>query len=748
LAQKKRPKQKPKLLSDAPPPRLSLTDRLRQASPEAVLNWIPYSLAAASVLVGLVVWEQTILQPKHANPMALLQYCKAGLAAAVVLALVFRKWGRALAGKWDPVSCKAYALALQVGLILLAAPAGLAVWHSSSADLTWYVFGFVDKRWLVSLYWLGLATFVVFPHAISAWLAPPAAPVEMADATPRRWLRVGAKTVVAIGMAWFYAGPPWHVATLHRSIDYHEQVHLGPLQAIDKGYLPAVGPASTQYGPGSQAFYYAFMKLTGQFTIVGFRNANASIHFLSVLIFAVFVFQLLKAWEAVLVVLLAMTYSPFRLLTFVNNASALGGFYGWTNEFRYLGVLLVAGTLPVLLRRWKRPVSFAALFLGAVWGLFSWLAQENLAGGMGAVALLLLLLWLTGTSPARPIRQVAANLAAGWAVFWLPVLFYYARHRAVQQFVRNYFLYPSAVAKGYCNSDWTSGSSDPQYRAFLFTAAVLVILGVCTLCDVRRRRLRSLLTARQTTLLSMIVVVAASYQSSLFRSDASHLINTFTALPVLLLLGCIDVPLWLAKTAKWQWLLRGALVALFLAVYPVARYLGAPYDTLAVRQLRKFQPVRYPGTPLPDARIPFVRATRYLTDEPYASTESQIKMRDFLTDASEMRDLIGGRKTLVVSHPAGAPGLIYFMADLTPAPFLLDKVMMVVNSNVEAEVEADMKKRVAEYQAVVAEDANTPEADIFLAGHPGAQTVHRSVAGKPYVIMLDASTQAIKGTVR
>jgi len=673
--------------------------------------------------------------------MALMKYSEIGLAVAVLLGAVFRKWGKRLPAAWDRAGFKAYVLALQLGILLLCVPAYLGVWHSSNADLGWMIWDFLDKRWLVSLYWLAIAVFVIFPpciHAVLAGIPRPPTTEELPTTSRNRppWLRVLVRASFAVAMTWFYAGPPWNLATHHRFIDYHEQVHLGPLQAIAKGYTPYLGPASTHYGPGSQIFFYAFMKWTGQFTILGFRHANASIHLIAVLIFALFIFQVLKIWEAALVMLIAMTYSPLRFLSFVSGGGALDGFYGWTNDLRYLGILLVAGTLPFLLMRWKdRRYNAPALFLGIVWGLFTWMAQENLAGGFAAAGLVFLLLWLSGSVQGKAIVQVAGNLLAGCAIAWLPVLLYYTLHGSVLTYLRWYFLYPAAVSAGFSNTNWASKTTDSQYYAFLFTAPFLVIVAVCTLCDVPRLRLRSPLTSRQVTLLAATMALAASYQSALFRSDSPHLLNTLTALPLVIFLACSDVPRWLVRTPKWQHRIRWAFVIAVLVIYPLGQNLAYPYDTLAMQQMARFTPVVYPALPPEDPRIPFQRATRYLSDEPRIYMDA-VKVRDFLEDASEIRDIVGNRRTLVLSHPAVVAGFLSFMADLTPAPYLIDEEMMVLHAKLQREVEADFRKNVSACEAVIAKSVLLPEVKIFLEAHPGAQTINRSIAGKPYFIFL------------
>jgi len=707
----------------------------RKASAYHVLKLVPYTLAVASLLVGLIAWLQSGVEPKQPNSTELLKYSEGGLAAAIVAAVVLRKWGKRFAERWDAAGFKAYVLSIQAGILLLVIPAFLAVDHSRAADLRWNYWGFLDKRWLVSLYGIGLTVFLVFPHLIAAIVTGIRAPESAQTPAQRgRWPMVAIKLVLAAAMAWFYFGPPWHVEEHRGPVDYHEQAHLGPLQAIDKGYLPYIGPASTQYGPGSQLFLYEHMKYTGKFTIPGFRQADASIHFLAGLIFSILMFQLLNIWEAPPVILLATICSPLGLLYFANQTGNLEGFYGWTNGLRYLGVLFIATALPPILRISKdRAAICAAAAAGLGLGWFSWMSQENLAGGVEAVVVVLFLLWLTGTARLQAVVRVLCGLAAGCAVFWSPILIYYAYRGALGQFVTNYFLYPGVVPSGYTNTYWSSGSSDPLYPAFVFTALVIILLAVVTLCDVRSLRLRTRLTARQCTMLAAIVVLAISFQSALFRSDASHLVNTFIALPLVLCIGWFDLPKWLAGSFRWQWGIRVVYTVLVLLVYPLGNRLAHPYRALVEPELARFRATSHVKAASNDGRVAFRRAPPYLSGR--TEGDVGIRPRPFLEDMTELHDLIGNRKTLVVSYPKAGQEFVYFMADLIPAPVLVDS-LMVVNEKWEDREMAYFKKRAAECGALIAMSEGQTECRIFLDAHPNAKIINRLVDGFPYVLMI------------
>jgi hypothetical protein len=691
-------------------------------------------LALASLLLAMIDGLQSDGQPKLPNSPELLKYGEWGFGAAIILAIVLRRWGQRFTERWDPVGFKAYTLSIQLGILLLAIPAYLSVDHSKSALIRWNYWGFLDKRWLVSLYGIGVVTFLLFPHLMAAILNGISAPkIQQTPPSSKRWLMVWVKVVLGAAMAWFYFGPPWHVEEYRGAVDYHEQVHLGPLQAIDKGYLPYVGPASTQYGPGSQLFLYARMKYTGKFTVPGFREANASLHFLAGLIFSILVFQLLKIWEAPWAILLATICSPLALLTFGSPTGNLVGFYGWTNALRYLGVLFIATVLPPILRLSnERAANYAAAATGAILGWFSWMSQENLAGGVEAVAGVLLLLSLTETGQPRAIVRVLWRVAAGCSIFWAPILIYYGYRGALGQFIANYILYPSFVPSGYTNTYWSSGTSDPLYPAFLLSAPVVILLAVVTLCDVRSLRLRKNLAPRQCTMLAAIVVFSISFQSALFRSDASHLINTLIALPLVLCMGWSDVPQWLAGSLHWQWSIRLTFAVLVLSIYPLGQKFAHPYHWLVQPELARFRSTQ-PAAAANDNRVAFRRAPLHWSDR--TEVDAGLKTQAFLEDMAELHDLIGNRKTLVADYPSVDRGFLYFMAELTPSPILVEG-LMVPNEHWEERAMAYFKNRATECGAVIALSPRQAECTIFLDAHPNAKIMNRSVDRTPYVLMI------------
>jgi hypothetical protein len=392
--------------------------------------------------------------------------------------------------------------------------------------------------------------------------------------------------------------------------------------------------------------------------------------------------------------------------------------------------LFVLAGVPVVLR--KRGI--AAVALGGALGLFCYLSQENLSTTISGGGLLVALLWLTGTERAATLAWGLARMACGFAVVWTPVLMFYAVHGQAGAFLRSYLLFGAGVAHGVLNSWWLSGADDPQYRSYLYTGVLLVVAGVFTLCDVRWCRLRFGLDARQTRLLAFVCAAAAAYAVSLFRSDSWHTQNTTVALPFVLLLAFCDLPRWTVPAGWRRWALRAAVAGVGLWVYPPVGAFAADWYAEIVRAPMSRFAARPAAPESPeDSRIPFQRATRYWSDEPLVCADS-IPVRPFLEELSTLREIVGTRKTMVVDFPGVFPGLVGFLADLTPAPHYLAREMILPDMRQES---VDyLKAHIAEYECLITNDLDDAETTAFRQAYPSAKVVTRAVGQEPYYIVL------------
>jgi len=736
----------------------SLLAGLRSLSPPETLALTAWITAITALLVLLIAHLQRIL-PKSFHYSGTLSTVSAWtLLAALLSGLVMalaqpRRW-LSSDTRISIQGIKSYILAMQTGILLLPVPAFLLVWKSPYDNLEWFGYGFLNKRWLFAFYWLATLASLVFPHIFayllesrsqSSSVLPAPETSEILEIPQgrksRKWFWTVSRTLLALCLAWFLAGPPWNLYRHHRPIDFHEQVNLGPLQAIEKGYIPYIGAASTQYGPGSELVTYLFMKLAGRFDVVGFREATACLHLATMLGFCLVAFSLLDIWSGLAVLLLGLAYSPLIFFLWAPDGT-LYGFYGWGNGCRYLGVLIVIAGLARLAHserphRWVWP----SFVLGLIWGLFSWLSQENLSSTALGAGLLMTLLWLTDTTKPRTIVHISLSLLCGLVGFWAPILSYYSWHGVVRDFVHWYFLVPSMVVRGFSNTFWPP-TDTLQAKAFYFTGPFLILAGICTIGDFRRLRPRKHLNRSQVCLLGFLCSLAASYPSSLFRSDSSHLINTLIALPFVIFLACRHVPDWVFKTLPVRWVWRIAMIALVFYLYPLSPFFHDIYNRTVLSPLSKFaKPQSAQARPV-DYRIPFQRATRYLSDEPYAAASlGDIPMRTFLEYMEGLRELIGNRRTYIQGFPGTAASFPYFMMDLTPAPHLVDQDMLMINSAVRDEAVAYFTEHVRECDAVITADLASQEAQVFLRAYPNAVGVKRSLGRNTVYVLLSGTSQ-------
>ena len=695
---------------------------LQKASSRSVLGLLPYTLALSSAMIAAVVAAQRAFQAPREGAEFLLMWAAGGMLAALFFWVLLHWWRRELAEGWKP-----YLLAVQTGMLGLWAPAYLYVWRTKWEDYNWGDL-FLNKRWVMALYWMAVGTFLVLPHVWArTWGRPPGLP------SPGRPRRPAPLTILACAvLAWYAAGPPWHLEHNHREIDGHEQVNLGPLQAIEKGYLPYTGPASSQYGPGSEMLTFAVMKWGGHFDLLSYREAGAVLHLLTAFGICLTAALFLEGWMLVPLFLLALAYSPLGFFYWKPNG-ALEGFYGWANGLRYLGAALFLGGLPVVLRA----RAAAAVALGAGLGLFCFMSQENLSTAVSAAVLLYALLWLTGTHTLTELARTAARAIAGFVAVWIPVLIAYAAHGALGALARGYLLFGAGVAHGFLNSWWLSPADSPQYHAYLYTGALLIAIGMCTLFDFREGRLRGPLDAKQARLLAFVCAAASAYSVSLFRSDSWHTRNTTAALPFVLLLAFWDLPQWTVRAGWPRWTLRAGFAAVALWVYPlIGEYTLHLYGELKA-PLRRFAAYQAPPSAPDDPRIPFQRVTRNLSDEPLVC-EGSVSMRAFLEEMSALREIVGTRRTMVIAFPAVYPGLINFVADLTPAPHFMAREMIMADMMPESV--AWLMSHIEQYDCIITDDLEDPETAAFRAHYTNAQVVTRSLGGDEYYIVMRAAT--------
>ena len=710
----------------------SIRVRLMALTPETVCAALPWSLSLSAAVSLAIIGIAATTQPRtDVSQSALAWTVLVGVAVAVVAAA---PWGGGRIGG-DHRGVVAWLLALHVAIALLVVPVYLAAWPSEFASITgWRTYTFFNKRWLAALYLITVGTALVLPLWWHRALTNThdETPVVAPRPAMRRPVAI-VQVLLLLAAVWYLAGPPWNVGEHHRPVDLHEQVHLGPLQAIAKGAVPYLGPASTQYGPGAQLFLYTYMRWTDQFTLIGFREAFLAVHLAVMAIFVLLAFAYAGGATASLVLLLGLLASPLRFFLSTGDGS-MGESYGWGNAARYLATIVVVPAVALLLTRPRSRARLTAGLLGVAWGVLSWYAQENLASGaMGLALVVLTLLGGRATSWSR-VREVMVSFAAGAAVPVLLVLGWYTVRADVGQFVGNYFLLPRAVSAGYQNT-WFAEAGNPLARTFHVVPLFGIVVGCLTLWDPWTCRPRTLGPAH-VRLVAFVCALLSSFQGALFRSDALHTINVLLPLPFVAVFAFRDLPGWLAR----GWLARAAWhtgIALFvLWMLPISTQLFGAYDWILGPAIRRHAATASPHVPLPG--VGFQRASATLADEPIVAGANSGPMHDFLADASALHDLVGRRPTVVQGAGPYFTGLVYFMADLTPAPILYDVETMVINDRIQSAAWAHLRKHIGEVDCVIATSPSVFEAQVFLAANPSVSVRQvRLGATQVYVMMVD-----------
>src|SRR6202008_3355586 len=172
------------------------------------------------------------------------------------------------------------------------------------------------------------------------------------------------------------------------------------------------------------------------FSVVGFREAWALLVWAGMTaVFAVFFLAFGYVRGLAVSVLSALVYPALHEVAFQPGGS-FNGYFGWASPLRYVGLIALVLLLPAAVRRcpsWRGAATGAVI--GALWGLTSYLAQENLAGGaVGALAVGGLLLF-SGSAPWRAVWTALVAVLAGFLVIWTPILVFYAVHGQFVEFL-------------------------------------------------------------------------------------------------------------------------------------------------------------------------------------------------------------------------------------------------------------------------------------------------------------------------
>jgi hypothetical protein len=330
---------------------------------------------------------------------------------------------------------------------------------------------------------------------------------------------------------------------------------------------------------------------------------------------------------------------------------------------------------------------------------------------------------------------------AGFLLIWTPVLAVYAAHGQLAEFLRQYFLFPQAVAAGANDTPWGGFQHTPSPYTHMFYALpfLLAALALLTVVRVRPLRIATEWPRERALLVVTVLATALLYEGVLLRSDTSHLTGTELMVPALAVATATVLPRLLG--IQWRAAATAGTVALFAASFvllprqtytwaSVRSWAEAPY--LDRQQLAAAAPA--PREPVTTAGL---RVGPGLADAAQCCQGAPVPMSDFTRLMERIHTIVGDRTAYVANFHSAYPGLVYFGADLNPAPVSSDPY-----SSIETEQElkaylADFRTRVLpQTQAVLTYTVKAPEAGYFLRRYPGARRVTLRFAGQPYYILL------------
>jgi hypothetical protein len=628
-------------------------------------------------------------------------------------------------------------LAAAVVLVALLIPVYFLAARTHPTTLVWNHFGFLDKRWLTSLFLIataGVALALATASAVVHRSVVPGAETERAQTRSRG--RTAIALVCGAAVAAYFFAPPWHVAST--PIDYHEALTLGGVQAVRTGTIPYVDAAAVQYGPLAQLMNVGYAGITGHVSVDGFREVTLLFQWLAATIFVCALAVRVRPLVAAVTALAAIVFFPTLQTFAITSNGTFDGFWGWTDALRYAGVFLLAMAFPPVAWRASIPKAVA---LGVAWGILCLVAQENLIGGLLVVGILSILLVVTATIGHRRVLRALGGLAVGALLVAVAACAYYAAHGRLGGFLELYWLVPRAVASGYSNTPFPNAAYGRLFYGVPFLLGILLIASLLTARPLRVARNWS---ERRVVLVSAITAAVVSHTGALTRSDAPHLVNTELALPAAVCIAAFELPALLgARDGSARWAGGLAIAAAAVAVLPFTARVLAPAKT-PEKLWRPLAARIDPPAPraIPPAIAANTLAARRIGNETLAQqrccTKAHVPMAALVTFMNRLHAVVGQRRVFVDDTGVVTPPVSYFLADLRPAPFRQDYGTMVLNNRIRRTWLAWFRDHLADTDAIVTTSASRTVPRIWAAANPRHRVVAVPWAGLRVLVMLRA----------
>ncbi len=608
-------------------------------------------------------------------------------------------------------------------------------------------YGFLDKRWLLAAFLLGtlgsMLTIAVSVRVVEAAQTTPGSWREWVGAVfgsrtshPEQsnrpaavhtWKRQLGLTVLAFALATYFFGPPWHVP-LDRAIDGHETTAMGGVQAIATGAVPYIGSAAIQYGPGSELIPYLYLSAGDTFDLEGLRQSTVLLFWLAATIFFATIFLRLRPKLALITCLVSACLFPCLQLIHFSADGSVNGSFGWANAMRYVGVFALAMLLPAVAAIGSRRRALAsAVTLGVVWGFTCYMAQENLIGGVVALGVLSVLLTTTRTRQLRSVMAALAAIGVGFFTVAIVVLAFYAASGDLSRFLELYFLVPQAVASGYSNTPYLGGFADPWGPMYYLLPFLLGALCLLSLVRLHPLRLARQWSPQRVLFVSALVAAVVTHTGALTRADATHLINTMIALPVVVILAVAYLPSLLGiRSSTARSIIAVGTAGIAVALMPLSQLEHAAGRLWWPLEAR----ISYDRPALENDRVDpgSVAASRIgpelVRKGGACCTGSPVSMHEFATLINRLHALLGDKRVYIAELPLGTlyPGAAYFLADLRPAPMYLERATMAVNEDILKSFYDYYREHLDEVDAVATVNLDIPEVGLFERTYPDHRT--------------------------
>ena len=240
------------------------------------------------------------------------------------------------------------------------------------------------------------------------------------------------------------------------------------------------------------------------------------------------------------------------------------------------------------------------------------------------------------------------------------------------------------------------------------------------------------------------------YQGAMLRADKAHLTGTMLVVPALVITVATLLPKLLGARTR-PVLVLGGLVLFAASFLLLPRQTYTPSAVRAVLEAPARDRVRLAAKPagaaptsLAAARVGAGLSTSRHHCCQWSGGSRTTTMRDFIALMNKLHTIIGGRTTYVVNFPNGYPGIIYFVADLKPAPIPMDPHTMVLNRPQRRAFLRDFRTSVLpRTQALVTSKLSAAEARMFLRRYPSARRLALTYHSRPYWVLLAPASRHV-----